>query len=158
MPRYVSMKDFKNDLQEFSMLLDRFSSINSEDEKRILENTLKDQCSLVQAEYQIFSPRMYVDFSEEDKRLIDKYENLILRYFRLFPTQKEEQKTPFDRVVNVLETIIDLYPNYPHTANQIQELMKEYNNNIGNIEKELDQEKRNKIMNLLNTIQKINSV
>ena len=36
--------------------------------------------------------------------------------------------------------------------------MKEYNNHIGNIEKELDSEKRNKIMNLLNTIQKINSV
>ena len=56
MPRYVSMQDFKNDLQEFSMLLDRLSSIQSEDEKRILERTLKDQCTLVQNEYQIFSP------------------------------------------------------------------------------------------------------
>ena len=156
MPRYVSMQDFKNDLQEFSMLLDRLSSIQSEDEKRILERTLKDQCTLVQNEYQIFSPRMYVDFSEEDKRLITKYEELIMRYFQLFPTQKE--KTSFDHVVSALETIIDLYPNYPNTAGQIQELMKEYNNHIGNIEKELDSEKRNNIMNLLNTIQKINSV
>lgn len=156
MPRYVSIKDFKNDLQEFSVLIDRFSSIQSEDEKRILENTLKDQCLLVQSEYQIFSPRMYLDFSEEDKSLLEKYEDLIMRYFLLFPLEKRENKTAFDRAVSALEMIIDLYSNYPNTAMQIQELMKEYNNNIGNIGKELDQEKRNKIMDLLNTIQKLN--